>query len=185
MLLTPQKTPVEEVKLPVVAVSGRPIKQPSRNCQANSCFKSLFRAGDAGQLWLFWAVQSNNRQATVKQILAVESRKELARYSGFRAGMISSLSRMLQRSYRKRPSDAMWRQVRPVPAVQTERSRTAAAFQPSTPGNHSRNCSIVAPSLRFSKRVDTGTRLPRNIQAPQSLSGCRSTAALLSQSVKS
>jgi hypothetical protein len=113
------------------------------------------------------------------------SRTMPARYSGFRAGIISSLYRIPQRSHRMGPSNARWPQVWPVPAVQTERSRTAAAFQPSTPGNHSRNCSMVAPSLRFSKRVDTGTRVPRNTQAPPSLSGCRSTAALLSQSVKS
>ena len=56
------------MKLPIVAVSGRPIKQPSNNCQTNSCFKSLFRAGDIDQLWLFLAIQSNNRQTTVKQI---------------------------------------------------------------------------------------------------------------------
>jgi hypothetical protein len=56
-----------------VAVSGHPVKQPSNNGQTNSCFKSLDRTGETGQLWLFLAGQSNNRQTTVKQFPASTS----------------------------------------------------------------------------------------------------------------
>ena len=55
-------------------------------------------------------------------------------------------------------------------------SRTALTFHSSTPWNHSRNCSVVAPLLRFSKRAYMGTLVPEKTQAPLSLSGCRSTA---------
>ena len=53
----------------------------------------------------------------------------------------------------------------------TSWSRTTATAGLSTPGNHSRNCSTDAPSLRFSKRAATGALVPRNTQAPLSLSG--------------
>ena len=55
-------------------------------------------------------------------------------------------------------------------------SRTLSACQRSTPGNQSRNCSTVAPSLRFSNSAATGTRVPRNTHAPLTLSGSRSMA---------
>ena len=47
--------------------------------------------------------------------------------------------------------------------------RTASTFRPSTPVNHSRNWATVAPSLGFSNKADTGTRVPRHTQAPLSL----------------
>ena len=55
-------------------------------------------------------------------------------------------------------------------------SRTTRSCSLSTPGNNSRNWSIVAPSRRFSNRADTGTRVPRNTRAPLTFSGSRSTA---------
>ena len=55
-------------------------------------------------------------------------------------------------------------------------SSTCSTCERSTPGNHSRNCSMVAPSLRFSKSAATGTRVPQNTQAPLTFSGSRSTA---------
>lgn len=65
----------------------------------------------------------------------------------------------------------------------TSKSRTALTLGAATPGNQSRNWSIDAPSLMFSNSVATGTRVPRNTQAPLSLPGCRSTAEHLRQSV--
>ena len=62
-------------------------------------------------------------------------------------------------------------------------SSTARTCQASTPGNQSRNWPTVAPLSRFSKRADTGTRVPANVQAPLSLPGRRSTAGHRSQSV--
>ena len=69
------------------------------------------------------------------------------------------------------------------PSELTSWARTASTLQPSTPGNHSRNCPTVAPSLRFSNRADTGTRVSRNTQAPLTLSGSRSIAEHCSQFV--
>ena len=55
------------------------------------------------------------------------------------------------------------------PKHSTSWARTASTFRPSTPGNYSRNWATVAPSLRFSNKADTGTRVPRHTQAPLSL----------------
>lgn len=60
-------------------------------------------------------------------------------------------------------------------------SRTVSTFHRSTPGNHSRNWSIDAPALRFSKRAETGTRVSLNTHAPLTRSGSRSTAGQASQ----
>ena len=60
-------------------------------------------------------------------------------------------------------------------------SRTTCTCCASTPSNQSRNSSVDAPALRFSKSADTGTRVPRNTQAPLTLSGWRSTASQSSQ----
>ena len=60
-------------------------------------------------------------------------------------------------------------------------SRTASSCSLSTPGNQSRNCSMVAPSRRFSNSADTGTRVPRNTQALLTFSGSRSTAGQVCQ----
>ena len=59
---------------------------------------------------------------------------------------------------------------------------TASTAVRSTPGNQSRNCWTVAPSLRFSKRAETGTRVPANTHAPLAFSGSRSTAGHVVQS---
>ena len=100
MLLTPQKTPSEEVELPIWAVSGRSIKQPSNNGQAISCFKSLFRADDTGQLWLFLAIQSNNRQTTVKQTPASNPSIELEKLANCGCFWLASQTTVKQRSNR-------------------------------------------------------------------------------------
>src|SRR5438067_2061056 len=67
----------------------------------------------------------------------------------------------------------------PQPAASV--SRTASTCDRSTPGNQARNSSMEAPSLRFSKRAATGTRVPRKTHAPLARSGCRSTASQFSQ----
>ena len=53
---------------------------------------------------------------------------------------------------------------------------TASICARLTPGNHSRNCSTVAPPSRFSKRALTGTRVPPKTHAPATFCGSRSTA---------
>ena len=58
-------------------------------------------------------------------------------------------------------------------------SITLSTCHRSTPGNQSRNCSIVAPSLRFSKSAATGTLVLRNTHAPPTFSRSRSTAGQL------
>ena len=58
--------------------------------------------------------------------------------------------------------------------------RTCASV---TPGNHSTNCDTSAPSSRFSKRADTGTRVPRKTQAPLTRWGSLSTAGQEDQSI--
>lgn len=50
-----------------------------------------------------------------------------------------------------------------------------------TPGNHSRNSSTVAPPSKFEKRAETGTRVPRDTQAPLTRSRRRSTAGQVVQ----
>jgi hypothetical protein len=45
------------------------------------------------------------------------------------------------------------------------------------------NCEISAPSSRFSKSADTGTRVWRKTQAPLTLPGSRSTAEHVDQSI--
>lgn len=55
-------------------------------------------------------------------------------------------------------------------------SSTASTCFRVTPGNHSTNSSMVAPSSRFSKSARTGTRVLAKTQAPLSLAGSRSTA---------
>src|SRR6266705_1724264 len=62
-------------------------------------------------------------------------------------------------------------------------SKTARTCSGATPGNHSTNCAVEAPSSRFSKRAATGTRVPRNIHAPLTRSGSRSTAGQEDQSI--
>ena len=62
------------------------------------------------------------------------------------------------------------------------KASTATTSARSTPGNQSRNCWTVAPSLRFSKRAETGTRVPANTHAPLAFSGSRSTAGHVVQS---
>jgi len=52
-----------------------------------------------------------------------------------------------------------------------------------TPGNHCTKSATCAPSSRFSKRAATGTRVPRNTQAPLTRSGLRSTAGQVLQSI--
>lgn len=56
-------------------------------------------------------------------------------------------------------------------------SSTASTCARVTPGNHSRNCSTVAPLSRFSNSAFTGTRVPLNSQTPLTFPGIRSTAA--------
>src|SRR3989304_10426867 len=51
------------------------------------------------------------------------------------------------------------------------------------PGNHSMTCGIEAPFSRFSNSAATGTRVPRNTQAPETRSGSRSTAEQVDQSI--
>ena len=63
------------------------------------------------------------------------------------------------------------------------KASTASTAARSTPGNHSRNCCTVAPSLRFSKRAETGTRVPVKTHAPLALSGSCSTFGHVFQSV--
>ena len=58
--------------------------------------------------------------------------------------------------------------------------RTCSRF---TPGNHSRNCSTVAPPSRFSNKARTGTRVFLNNHAPLTLPGTRSTAGQCVQSI--
>jgi hypothetical protein len=53
---------------------------------------------------------------------------------------------------------------------------TAIAWLRATPGNHSMNSSIVAPARRFSKRAETGTRVPTKTQLPFMRIGSASTA---------
>ena len=60
--------------------------------------------------------------------------------------------------------------------------RTAETCSVDTPGNHSRNWSIVAPDSRFSKRAFTGTRVPRKTHAPLNTSWELSTSGQLLQS---
>jgi len=55
------------------------------------------------------------------------------------------------------------------------KAKTASACSCETAGNHSTKSSTVAPASRFSKRADTGTRVPQKTQAPLTLSGSLST----------
>ena len=50
-------------------------------------------------------------------------------------------------------------------------SSTASTCFRVTPGNHSTNSSMVAPSSRFSKSARTGTRVLAKTQAPLTLAG--------------
>ncbi len=63
-----------------------------------------------------------------------------------------------------------------LPKLRDACSNTFFTSSRDTPGDHSRNSSIVAPPSRFENRAGTGTRVPRNTQAPLTLSACRSTA---------
>ncbi len=60
--------------------------------------------------------------------------------------------------------------------------RTASTCSRLTPGNHSRNSSIVAPPSMFSNSARTGTRVPLNSHAPLTFSGLRSTSGQSCQS---
>lgn len=62
-------------------------------------------------------------------------------------------------------------------------SRTARTCSRDTPGNHCTKSWIDAPSSRFSKSAATGTRVPRNTQAPLRWLGSCSTAEQLDQSI--
>lgn len=62
-------------------------------------------------------------------------------------------------------------------------SRTALTCESATPGNHSTKSVTCAPSSRFRKRAETGTRLPRNTQAPLTRAGSRSTSEHEDQSI--
>ena len=62
-------------------------------------------------------------------------------------------------------------------------SRTARTCSRETPGNHCTNWEIRAPSSRFSNNAATGTRVPRNTQAPLTRRGSRSTARQVAQSI--
>lgn len=62
-------------------------------------------------------------------------------------------------------------------------SRTAFTCHFSTPSNHSRNSSIVAPLCRFSKRANRGTLVPVNTHAPLTNPGRLSTAGQVSQAI--
>ncbi len=68
-------------------------------------------------------------------------------------------------------------------ALRAACSRTARTCSAVTPGNHSTNCDTCAPSSRFSNRAATGTRVPRNTQAPLTRSGSRSTIGQEDQSI--
>lgn len=59
---------------------------------------------------------------------------------------------------------------------------TASTCARVTPGNHSKNSSMVAPASRFSNSACTGTRVPLNNHAPLTLSGMRSTTGHVRQS---
>src|SRR5262249_15437328 len=61
-------------------------------------------------------------------------------------------------------------------------SSTASTCWRVTPGNQSKKSSMHAPSSRFSKSAFTGTRVPRNTQAPLTFPGARSTAGQDDQS---
>ena len=56
------------------------------------------------------------------------------------------------------------------------KSRTVSTCFRSTPGNHSKNWSMVAPSSKFSNKAFTGTRVPQKTHAPPTRSGRLSTA---------
>lgn len=60
---------------------------------------------------------------------------------------------------------------------------TAKTCSRATPRNHSTESSRLAPPSRFSKSAFTGTRAPRNTQAPPERSGERSTASQEFQSI--
>ena len=62
-------------------------------------------------------------------------------------------------------------------------SRTRRACSRVTPGNHARNSESCAPSSRFWKSAATGTRVPRNTQAPLTRWGSLSTAGHEDQSI--
>ena len=60
--------------------------------------------------------------------------------------------------------------------------RTASIWWRITPGNHSMNSSIVAPSFRLLNRAVTGTLVPLNTHAPLTLPGLLSMAVHVLQS---
>jgi hypothetical protein len=62
-------------------------------------------------------------------------------------------------------------------------SRTASTCSFVTPGNQTTNSSTRAPPSKFSKRADTGSRVPRKTQAPLIFSGERSTTGHDDQSI--
>lgn len=62
-------------------------------------------------------------------------------------------------------------------------SNTERTCSTVTPGNQSTNSEASAPSSRFSKRAETGTRVPRNTHAPLTRCGSRSTAEHVDQSI--
>lgn len=69
--------------------------------------------------------------------------------------------------------------------VEAVNSRTLSTWASSTPGNHSRNSETVAPLSRFLNKAATGTRVPRNFQAPPQTSGTRSIPGHWDHSVMS
>jgi hypothetical protein len=61
-------------------------------------------------------------------------------------------------------------------------SSTASTCPRSTPGNHCKKSSTVAPSSRFPKRDLTGTRVPRKTKTPLTVSGEAVTSGQSDQS---
>lgn len=68
-------------------------------------------------------------------------------------------------------------------ALRATCSSTSRACCKVTPGKISANWLTGIPSSRFSKSAATGTRVPRNTQAPLTRSGSRSTAVQVDQSI--
>jgi hypothetical protein len=63
------------------------------------------------------------------------------------------------------------------------KSRNPTTCSRLTPSNQSTNSSTVAPLLRFDKSASTGTRVPRNTQAPLSFPGRLSTIGHFDRSI--
>ena len=68
------------------------------------------------------------------------------------------------------------RQALVVQGIAIAKRSTSCTCSAGTPGNHSRNSSIIEPLSRCSKRESTARRVPAKHHAPPSLLGFRSTA---------